>query len=114
MYAVKVRSVVDGGTKGKAELILVGTAISAAGHVGWLTLGRGVYCCEREEDVESEEEEGVHLWGTMLALGRKQRKVFASPFDIRLQNKIIARVEAYKILITYYSALGARLRGHTR
>ena len=46
-----------------------GTAKSAGGHVGWLTLGRGVYCCEREEDAESEEK-GVHLRGNTLALGR--------------------------------------------
>ena len=57
---------------GVAEFILGGTAKSAGGHVRWLTLRRGVHCCEREEDVESEEK-GVHL-RAMLALGRKPRE----------------------------------------
>ena len=49
--------------QGVAEFIFGGTAKSAGGHVGWLSLGRGVHCCEREEDVESEEK-GVHLLGS--------------------------------------------------
>ena len=51
-------------TQGQAEFIFGGTAKCAGGNVGWLTLGRGVYCCEREEDAESEEK-GVHLRGNV-------------------------------------------------
>lgn len=65
--AEQVRSVVAMDTQGEAELILGGTAKSAGGRAGWLTLGRGVYCCEREEGADGEEK-GVHLLG-MLAWG---------------------------------------------
>jgi hypothetical protein len=59
-------------TQVEAELILGGTAKSAGGRAGWLTLGRGVYCCEREEGAESEEK-GVHLLGD-VGLGKEPTK----------------------------------------
>ena len=61
--AEQVRSVVAVNTHAEAELILRGTAKRAGGHAGWLALGRGVNCCEREEGAESEEK-GVHLLGS--------------------------------------------------
>jgi hypothetical protein len=59
-------------THGEAELILGRTAKSAGGRTGWLTLGRGVYCCEREEGAESEEKRVHHLRD--VGLGRKPAK----------------------------------------
>ena len=118
--AVKRRSVVSGISHGEVDLIFGGTAKSAGGHVGWLSLGRGVHCCEREEDVESEEK-GVHL-RAMLALGRKPRETKKTNTEdsglyvtVHSQGWNLKRwrLEATCKILTTHTVLGARLRDST-